>query len=671
MKNILVKKLILKNFKGIRSLELDFNFETTISGENGTGKTTIFDAFTWLFFGKDSTDRKDFEIKTLDNNNVVIPKIQHEVSAIILLGYEEVSIRRVLKENWVKKRGSIEAEFSGNVTDYYWNEVPMQQKEFQTKVSQIIDESIFKLLTNPLAFNSLKWQDQRNALVSIAGEISDTDIAQENEAFKELITKISKDKSIEDYKKQIIASIKKAKDDLKAIPTRIDEINSSIQNEKLDFELLEFKLNAELQQLEIIDSQILNSNKAFDFELEKVNVEKIKISEMQSAIQKLENDARKKAEDSVYCNTSDFEKLQKLELSKKEEIESFERNLKTLQTQKDYATEELQKKEGLIIAKRNEWASENGKKLTFNDGDFHCPTCQREFELGDVEKKKSQAIENFQKNKLKKITQIQSEGKSLKEQKESIEKSINELLVRIDKGEILINEAEKELQKLRDQKNAEKLKLEKFKTSKTVEEIQKEFLDENNEYQELILSLEHSKANIQEPKINHEALAEKRKELILKIDGLKSKISLKEQFDFVKKRTNDLLNEEKLLAQLIADVEKEQFLIESFNRKKIETLESRINGKFKIVKFKLFETQINGGEIETCKAIINGVPFSDANTASKINAGLDIINTLCEFYQVTAPIFIDNRESIINLTETAAQTINLRVSKGDKNLKVC
>lgn len=117
-------------------------------------------------------------------------------------------------------------------------------------------------------------------------------------------------------------------------------------------------------------------------------------------------------------------------------------------------------------------------------------------------------------------------------------------------------------------------------------------------------------------------------------------------------------------------LKKEQYTIDNFIKLKIDTIEGKINSKFSYVKFKLFETQINGGQVETCEALINGVPFSDANTASKINAGVDIINTLCEFYKVSAPIFLDNRESVSEIIPTDSQIINLIVSAGDKKLRV-
>ena len=119
----------------------------------------------------------------------------------------------------------------------------------------------------------------------------------------------------------------------------------------------------------------------------------------------------------------------------------------------------------------------------------------------------------------------------------------------------------------------------------------------------------------------------------------------------------------------MADLEGSEFLAEQFTKAKMDTLVKRINGRFKYVSFKMFETQINGGEVETCETLVNGVPFSDANHAGKVNAGIDIINTLCEHYNIYAPIFIDFRESVNNLIDCESQVVNLIVST-DKKLRV-
>jgi exonuclease SbcC len=205
MKKVKILKLSLQNFKGIRSLEISFNDTTRISGDNATGKTTLVDAFTWLLFGKDSTDRKDFSIKTLDSENKVIEKLDHEVSGVFEVNNETITLRRILREKWVTRRGSETSEMQGHETLFFWNDVPLQAGEFQAKVDAIISEQIFKMVTSPLYFNSLKWQDRRNILTTIAGNLSDSEIASGNKAFQDLL-EVMGSKSLEEYKKELAAN---------------------------------------------------------------------------------------------------------------------------------------------------------------------------------------------------------------------------------------------------------------------------------------------------------------------------------------------------------------------------------------------------------------------------------------------------------------------------------
>ncbi|MBC7749189.1 MAG: AAA family ATPase [Methylotenera sp.] len=665
MKNIQIKQMNFINFKGVRKLTIDFDKNTNIFGDNGTGKTTVFDGFTWLLFGKDSTDRKDFEIKTLDKNNVVIPQIEHEVSAIIFVDNEEISIRRILKENWVKKRGSLETEFSGNVTDYYWNDVPMQQKEFQLKVNHILDESVFKMITNPLAFNSLKWQDRRSALVQIAGEISDSELASGISEYENLIAQLTQGKTLEDYRKQIAASIKKAKEDLKAIPTRVDEISKS-KPEAFDF----LKLSVELGNLQFefdnVEAKILDVNKAFQSQLDAQRSDKLKANNLQGEIQIIEQNARKEADNRLKPDTSVLDGLIKENDNKKSELQSFENGLKTIESKKDGIASQIQSIEKDIEAKRKSWGDVNAGEISFNDNDFHCPTCKREFESGDVEEKKKQAADNFNDKKKTDLLKINTDGKNLATQKANLDLELKTIDVRINNGKESIVLIKKDIQSIVD-----KIDLENANAStsgpenKTPGEITKAILDKNQKYQELLLELEAMESAFKnEPTVDNEALVEQRKNILKDVEEIKVKLQNEAQIKLVDKRISDLQKEESALAQQIASVEKTQFVIEKFNKLKIDTLEQKINSKFKFVNFKMFQTQINGGEIECCDCLIDGVPFSDANTASKCNAGIDIINTLCEFYQVTAPIFLDNRESVINIIDCDSQIVNLIVWEG-------
>ena len=106
MADIRIVRMMLTNFKGIRSIEVNFNPEVTnISGDNATGKTSMMDAFLWCLFGKDSQNRADFNIKTLDAEGKAFPKLEHEVVVVLSVDGIETVFRRCYKENWVKKRG--------------------------------------------------------------------------------------------------------------------------------------------------------------------------------------------------------------------------------------------------------------------------------------------------------------------------------------------------------------------------------------------------------------------------------------------------------------------------------------------------------------------------------------------------------------------------------------
>ena len=199
MKTIRLKQLKINNFKGIKALKLDFGTDgnNTIYGANGSGKTTVFDSFTWLLFGKDSQGKSDFEMKPLDQENNIIHNQEVEVSAELLIDGEVVELRKVLSEKWTKKRGSETAEFTGNETNYFFNSVPLTQKEFTFKITNIVEEYIFKVLTNPIAFVSLKWQEQRVILLEIAGIPSDAEIALGDTDLENLINEVGTQKNIE------------------------------------------------------------------------------------------------------------------------------------------------------------------------------------------------------------------------------------------------------------------------------------------------------------------------------------------------------------------------------------------------------------------------------------------------------------------------------------------
>lgn len=676
MKTIKLLSISLLNFKGIKSITINADgANTDIFGANGTGKTTIADAFTWLLFGKDTTDRKDFEIKTLDQMGRVIPMIEHEVSATLLVDGETLSIKRVLRENWVKKRGNEEREFSGNVTELYWNDVPMSVTEYTKRVHDLSNsEEVFKYITNPNAFCSTEWKKQRLELEKMCPKISDYEIMDKiatlnnKQEVANLTNALNSGKTPEEYLKQIFSSIKKAKEDLKTIPARIDEVFRG-KPEVQDFETLEISLNDYNKKLEKVDGEITNINKAFDSKLEAQRGLKLKVSNLKSEIEIIEQKAKNEANNRLKPDTSVLDGLIKERDVKKQELESFENALKTLETKKEGISSQIVATDKQIADKRQQWHDENDKVLEFKEDDCTCPTCKQALPSGDIESKKSEAITNFNNAKLANLRRIQTEGENLATQKSNLEAELKTIESRIETGKSSIENCKTELKSINDKIEIENGNSKSGAEVQTFENIYESLLALDNSYQEKLLELDAVQATIEEvPSVDTSELIENKKQIVSIIDNIKAKLQTKAQIEVADKRILELQNEEKNLSQQIANVEKEQFVIENFIKAKVDALENIVNSKFKFVKFKMFEEQINGGLRETCEAMVNGVPYSDVNTASKINAGLDIINVLSEFYGINAPIFVDNAESVHTLIETENQMIKLIVSEKHKKL---
>ncbi len=634
MKKIILKKLKLVNFKGIKELVIDFSECTNIYGANGTGKTTIFDAFTWLLFGKNSSDKKDFNVKTLDKNNDVIPKIEHEVEAVLLVNDVEVTLKSILKEKWVTKKGALEPEFKGNETTYFFNDVPMKQEEYKKKISEIIDEKLFKIITNPTYFNNLKWQDMRAILFELVPLKTNKEIAQDCTGIEYLV-EIFDTKTIDEYKKEVLAKKKKINSELDAIPVRIDEvIKGTPENE--NWGELEKQISEKTDTLNKINEQINNANIPSENDLKiKKEINNIK-SEMLEIRSKTELEFANKR-NSLSENITAI----------KNEISETELNIKSCGRRKSSVQKEINESNELIEKYRNNIKELNDK--VFDESTTFCQTCGRAFEPDKIEEMKI----HFEENKKAEYYKFNEKGKNLKngliKLKEMLDKNKSE--------EEALNKKLENLQKELNQRNSEYSSLEKPK------------IDELEEYikmQERIFELESQK----DKPVDISELQEARDKISSVLEDLKSSISKKEMVIKSQQRIQELEVNQKQLAQKKADLDKLEFDIQKFIKFKIENFENTINAMFKLVKFKLFETQINGAETECCKSVVDGVPFNDLNNAMKLNAGIDIINTLCGKYGVYAPIFIDNRESVTDIIDCESQIINLIVSKDDKKLRV-
>lgn len=653
MKNIKIKSLQVINFKGLKHQEINFNTEgqTWIFGANGTGKTSLYDAFIWLLFGKDSTDRKDFEIKNTVHTEM--NRAEHVVSGTFQIDEQEILLKRIYKEKWVKKRGSTESEFAGNETIFFFNDVPCSQSEYNSKIALISQgENVFKLITNVQYFNQLKWQERREILLRMCGGISDVDILSTMKSIPEtedLIFALNS-KTIAEYQREIAAKKKKIKDELVLIPARIDEVIKGMPGE-IDEKSIHAEIFKNNEIIKNIDKKILDKNSALDsfYSLQKKDMTDKQTYEMK--LLNIESHLQKKV----------FEENKK-RASKSEEIAAGLETQKANWAKEDAKIKHLESKisdqKSLLEKLSNQWDAENSKTFMFNRDECICPTCKRELPSSDIDASMNEMQGNFNKAKVETLSQINKQGQESKELIKKFEDEMKEAKANLDLISESITNIQVELQQAIENKQADL----------TIDDLKKE----NEEYlqtQKLLEAL-NSKPKLDAPVVDVSELTAKKQEINSVLDSLKGELAKISAREYSIARRDELLKMESQLSNDLVKFEGIENAIMIFNKTKSEMIEQGVSSKFKIVKFKMFRQQINGGEEECCITMVNGVPYEDVNNAAKVQAGLDIIEAISTHSQIFAPVFIDNRESVVHIPDSNIQIINLYVSEQDKSLRV-
>ena len=641
-----------ENFKGIRN----FFFEpkgknANIYGDNATCKTTIEDAWRWLLFNKDSNDKEDtnFTIKPQDENGRDIMGTESLVEAELLINEKPLRLKKVRVEKWTKRQGTGEIVFDGHERKYWFDEEPVNATKYKAKLAELIDETVFKMITNPLYFNTqIDWKKRRDMLFEICIKQSDEEIISKNSNITKLAEFLN-GKSIESYENILKDKIKKLNKEKKDLPPRIDELIMSLPQEEPDYAAVEEELKGHKETLQGIELLLTNSTKKAN----EINKKYQELAKMNSQLEEVK--ANIKAE-----SGADKKKL----LDEKTDLEGgrllLQSGINNLQIQIDQAERTLKnntaKREMLI----KEWKSLNSTRVEISSEQFevgematNCPMCGQEIPKEKIDSQIEELKANFEKDKKERldmnqilIEQNTGEGKAIKENTDKTSKNLLELQTELNQKLNQINQITSQLTAL-DQE-----------ISKPVVEPD---YTKNQEHNELLQKMQQLKAKLDKPVEDKSSeLLQKKADIQAKIDECNKVLNGKAEIEKKKARIEFLKSEEKRIANLIVELEGHKFLINEFYEIKTEM----VNQNFEHVRFRFFEeNDTNDGKKEMCVAEVNTngayVKFEDANTAGQTNAGLNIINILCDFYGVTAPIFIDNRESVSKIMEIDSQIINL------------
>lgn len=654
MKKIILKSLALVNFKGVRDFSIAFNDGiTTVCGDNGTGKTTFYDAYLWLLFGKDSTGRSDgangFNVKTTGEDGKPIYRLEHSVTAVLEVDGKEIKLQRSLVEKWQKVNGTTD-EVMKDETQYFINDVRTgTKKEYQAEISEIIPEDVFRMITNPYYFTSLSAETQKDMLLEMVGNIDDEEVAATDPDFLALLDQIN-GTSLAKWAREIAAKKKACNDALATIPASI-ETAQKLMPESEEWAVLEKQLKEVQDRVKEIDAQIADKSALNDeaykrkMALMKQQADKrIKLQDRENTIRMETNAAHNKA-------LSDIQQM-------KNELSINQKNLDSYRNDKMNVDGKIDELNGKLVEMREQFKAVAKEQFPEPSGDvLVCPTCGEPYKGENLENAIAKLRGNFEQSKSKRQKDIQTKGKQYKaEYDKAVEQQtkLTGLIAKLEDDALEI-------------KGNITIKKNNIPVAGNADEAianDKECIGLRNDIAEIANQLQ-----VEVPQADVSELQSEKADRNAAIAEINKRLGKRAMIERVNKEIADL--EEKRIAnnQAKADLEKWEDVYLRFQKAKDEVLMQRINGLFNVVSFSFVKEQKNGGEKVTCYCMVNGVPYADVNACGKVNAGLDIINAICATKGISAPIFIDNRESFNQIIPTISQIVNLKVSN-DKQLTI-
>lgn len=635
MTEIKLMTLVVDNFKGIKAYKLDpQGASMTITGRNATGKTSLFDAFTWLLFGKDSRGASKFQVKPRDADGQEIEGAEPHVEAVLQVDGKVVTLQRDLKENWVQHKGQLEKERKSDTTALKIDSVPKKLKEYQDYIGQLIDEDLFKLLTVPGAFNSLKVDQRRDILMGMLPEINTADVVASDDKLAGL-DEILAGKTVDERRKQIVYERRELKKDIDGIPARIDEAERAKPTpQATEAQLLEIARTYESQANDLADKlQVAKAAGADTARQQAIADVRLALTTAQTKWQSGANLA--------------LESIRKDIAAQREKLSETQTKLYKVNRLGSQLTMDVQ----ALTAKHDELleAYHAEAAVTFDDSALVCPTCGQEL----PEDKAEDIRKHFNVEHSDKLAQLIADGKQTNTDLASKQSELDEATSDAEMAKALTDDAS--------------VRLDDLQTTLTAQQAEMGQWEDTDEYKALTNKLAALEADKGESKAAEVAklesdLAEKQTNLQATKDELGKYDAIVKQ----DRRIAELKEQETMLKQQAAELDKADYMLQEYTRAKSGLIESKLNALFKVVKFQLFDTTKDGNVVDVVRTTVGGIDYdAGLNTGARMRAGLDIINALDRQHDVQAPIFVDDAESLSEPFGTDAQQIRLRVTDED------
>lgn len=650
------KRLTIKNFKGVKDITIEFNGTITeILGANHTGKTTTADAIHWVLFGKNSDGATVFGIDPKDENNNIIHHLENSVELVMTADDRELTLKKVRRENWIKPKSHDEEVLDSHSTDCYIDGDKYTIKDYTAKIAELIPESMFRAITNPAYFPSLKADDQRLLLVKMVGERSLEEVAsesEESEKFSELLKKMG-GQDLKEYRQHLSYRMKELKKDIEAIPVRIEENNDALQklDTKANFDFIRKRIEEIEKGIAQYDEQLKDATAKLNIDFDERMDQRKKVLEARTRKQEAASTVEAKNRQAKMDHDNEVAKSQRSLNSIKREMEDTDSDIK------DY-TRRLEKLEKKMAEFREDWQRVEAEEFTWEatEDKVTCPTCGQRLPEERITEIRENAEQQFESKHMAEQDELDNRAAELKKSKTDITALLNSAR---DKKKQL----EQQLTTAEEYANGAKMTEPTLLKVEDDEAWQQARRDEQEEQAKLDQMMERQSAANQSAEAESKRIEESKQQLMKTRDSLRDELAKEGQIEGLKKRIKELEDKLVNLNQQLTSLEQEDACAESLEHATIEDLETRVNKLFKMVRFQMFATMLNGTTKPTCVLTMHGVPYQDLSNSEKINAGIDLINAMSKFNNTYAPIVVDNAESINEVLPSDSQQILLVVSR--------
>lgn len=637
-------KLDIENFRGIKNFVLTPDgHRITVQGANGTGKSTLMAAFLWLLTGKDAQGRENYNVFPLGTDGNRLSGCSPTVTATLSMpDGRTLILQRSICERWTKRRGSAETEYNGDETRYFIDEVPVSAGEYSSAIFGMFPEKLLPLLLNAAWFSeqTKDYKERRRLLLEQFGSLQPADVFTANPELSDLESMLGTH-SVDEFSRICTERRKRYKDSLSALPARIDENRKQLQSmsDAGDIKNKRSKLNVEIAKLqyEIEHTTADAVQRHNQQELEKVRQylemipNKRRVLEASGNAGWLEEHNRRvddaaRGKQNAMCRA-----------------ETLAAELRVLNLERDHLAAERDRL-------RVEWVEVNG---SVPDIAQTCPTCGQALPAELVQ----EAQENFNVSKSERLSDIAAKGAKAAQDVETMEQKAARLREDLDTCE----RAARAAAAAYDMVIAEKPPVTQMGLFAELDAEEKELKARAEELRQAIqASAQAAEQVVQEKR-------QKLADMQAQSDAMTSRLAEIERNAALETRIQELEAEQRDTLHQLEEAERGLSMCEEYTRTLVILLTERVNKHFPTVRFKLFEQQKNGGLREVCEAMVDGVPYGALNTASKMQANVEIVQAFSRAADISLPLFLDNRESVTDLTlPDEIQVINLNVSPGEK-----